>query len=106
MDKYKGAYNSRRMKKTAVLTAALFVCFMAFAVFFISVEAHHDCSGENCPVCALIQLCGDTVRGAGTASGLYASASAGIALAALYFISVPADVVRSTQVSEKVRMDA
>ena len=46
------------MKKTlsrAVSALLVALVFAACAVF--SLEAEHDCPGENCPVCALLSRC-------------------------------------------------
>ena len=29
---------------------------MFFSVAFLSCNAHHDCSGENCPICEMMQM--------------------------------------------------
>ena len=47
-----------KLKKTfvillaAVLLSALFACAL-----IISEEADHDCTGEDCPICALLDIC-------------------------------------------------
>lgn len=46
----------------AVVCAALLACALVCSLVFIIVEAHHDCSGEDCPVCAQIALCRDALR--------------------------------------------
>lgn len=41
----------------------LLIAFVLFAsLYFILHEAHHDCSGEECPVCRTIALCRETLR--------------------------------------------
>lgn len=44
--------------------AFLLIVFVLFAsLYFILHEAHHDCSGVDCPVCRLIAVCRDTLKG-------------------------------------------
>lgn len=38
----------------AGFTCAAFVIVAFFSLLFIAKEAHHDCTGEDCPVCACI----------------------------------------------------
>lgn len=48
------------MKKTnrvlAVIFAVLITLVVIFSVSFISDNAHHDCLGENCPICEQMQI--------------------------------------------------
>jgi hypothetical protein len=41
----------------AALVAFALVCSLAF----ICTEAHHDCAGEDCPVCALLAFCQNAI---------------------------------------------
>ena len=36
--------------------AVIMSAVLIFGVLFIAAEAEHDCSGEDCPVCAVINL--------------------------------------------------
>ena len=38
----------------AGFTCAAFVIVAFFSLLFIAKEAHHDCTGADCPVCACI----------------------------------------------------
>ena len=55
------------MKKRSRFFASLAVLLIVFVLFaslyFILHEAHHDCSGKDCPVCRLIAVCRDTLKG-------------------------------------------
>lgn len=46
----------------AVLVAAVLVCALLFSVLFLVVEAHHDCDGDDCAICALITVCEDLLQ--------------------------------------------
>ena len=41
----------------AVLLAALIVLLLVFSSLFIVLEAGHDCTGEDFPVCAQMMIC-------------------------------------------------
>ena len=45
------------MKRMGTLLLVLFVGVVLASVMFAAVEAHHDCSGENCPVCYCLNVC-------------------------------------------------
>lgn len=47
---------------TALLMAALVLFVMTFSLFVIAAEADHDCSGEDCPICAVIAICENTIK--------------------------------------------
>ncbi|MDD6482201.1 MAG: hypothetical protein PUF65_08075 [Lachnospiraceae bacterium] len=43
-------------KIVSLLLALLMVVCMLFSVAFISCNAHHDCSGEACPICEHLHM--------------------------------------------------
>ena len=54
------------MKKGGRLFSCLLVLLVFFVLFaslyFVLHEAHHDCEGDDCPVCRLIAICRNTLR--------------------------------------------
>lgn len=50
-------------RKTALILTILFVFVMLFSHIFVIAEADHECSGEDCPVCEIIVIVSDTVKG-------------------------------------------
>ena len=53
-------------KRFAALALCLLFCFaMAFSVFFLVVEAHHHCTGADCPICAEMRVCANLLHSAG-----------------------------------------
>ena len=49
-------------KQIRALTALLLALVMILSVSFIALNAHHDCSGEDCRICAQIRACEDLLR--------------------------------------------
>ncbi len=50
-------------KRILSFVLAIAFCFVFFcSVLFIAEEANHICSGENCPVCAQINICKELIR--------------------------------------------
>ena len=58
---------------SAGIAGVLMLVFVLFSVFFIAHEAHHDCTGEDCPVCAAIRLCERILCCAGTRGAAWIS---------------------------------
>lgn len=57
--------NNRRITAWVALFVTVFV--LLFSTFYIVEHADHICSGDDCPVCAVIEQCGDTLKTLGTA---------------------------------------
>ncbi|MBK6087878.1 hypothetical protein [Ruminococcus difficilis] len=54
---------TKRNRLIALLLAAVVLFVMAFSLFVVAAEAGHDCLGEDCPICELIAVCENNVRG-------------------------------------------
>lgn len=54
-----------RITAWVALVATLFV--LLFSAFYIGKHADHDCSGEHCPVCAVMHQCSNNLKIIGTA---------------------------------------
>ena len=96
----------RDMKKhIALLTAGVLLFLVLFAVFFEAFETEHDCSGEDCPVCAFLIQCENMIRTAGScvpaAVCLYLAVMLAGTAVLLHFYEVPA----VTLVTSKVRLN-
>lgn len=52
--------NTRRI--TAVILTALVLVAVVSSLFAVIHEAHHDCTGENCRICAMIAVCRSTLK--------------------------------------------
>ena len=60
----------RRVFSALLILLIVFVLFASF--YFILHESNHDCSGEECPVCALVAVCRNTLKNFSAALVLYA----------------------------------
>ena len=101
-------YNgSDRLKKRIVSVGmiALILAVMLFSAFFIAAEADHDCTGEDCPICAIIYQCEHTLRNVGNA----AASQSVVLLIAISFLLLTSicetGAAQKTLISQKVRMD-
>ena len=89
---------------SAGIAGVLMLVFVLFSVFFIAHEAHHDCTGEDCPVCAASRLCERILCCAGTRGAAW------ISLLPVLFVLLAAPpalygLARITPISVKVRMN-
>ncbi len=78
---------------------------MLFSSFFIAAHADHECSGADCPVCACIQQCENTIWGMGSG----AAAILAVIMPVIIFLrsismGVPS-ILWDTPVSTKVRLN-
>ena len=57
-----------KMRRVTLMVIAAFVLAAVTAPFFVMAhESDHDCTGDNCPVCALISICENTLEALGGA---------------------------------------
>ena len=53
---------TKKRRWISCFLAVLFVLVMLSSLAFIVLEAEHDCTGEDCPVCAMIAICRNTLK--------------------------------------------
>ncbi len=101
-----GSFKDLQQKRfTAGIMALMMLVIVLFSVSFIAAEADHDCRGDDCPICACIRLCENSLEQIG--SGAVAQA-AFIIPAILFCISILFSVCvcrQKTPVSRKVRLN-
>lgn len=88
----------------AVFLAALVLLAVMTSLFTISHEGEHDCIGENCPVCAVLALCRNTLK---ALLGVFTAAAIGLAcfcFAALLPSHTQSISYHETPISLKVKL--
>ena len=58
---------SKKSRILTVLLVAVVLFVMLSSVFYIAIEADHDCAGEDCPICYQISICENTLKSVGQA---------------------------------------
>ncbi len=100
------ALHRRAGRIVAALLLAALVAIGVFSTLFIAHAAGHDCSGHDCPVCALVVVCESNLRLIGSG---YAPVSSAMVAAVILFAAPTALAVRHrthvTPVSLKVRLN-
>lgn len=96
------------MKTKRRLFSALLVLLIVFVLvasyYFILHETRHDCSGEECPVCALVAICRNTLRSFSIGLILFALLLASLTRSFSLDHTRPASARAVTPVSLKVKL--
>ncbi len=86
-------------------TAFAMLLVVLFSAVFVSVETFHDCDGDSCPVCALIQQCENNLSQLGDGSVPLYMAFLTVLLLGTVLLLKDNILVYSTPVSSMVRMN-
>lgn len=95
--------NSRKRTAAGIFGLLMLVVLMLSSLY-IAAESHHDCCGDDCPICETLLQCENTLRQLGES----ACAAAFIVIAVLtVLLAAPAASVifSETLVSRKVRLN-
>ena len=96
---------TNRRRILAGFMGMLFLCAMLFSAFYIAAESHHDCEGEDCPICACIDQCEGVLYRVSDD----APAAAAVLLPVLFLflceLSQTSCILQETPVSRKVRLN-
>ncbi len=97
--------SGRAKRITAGIIALIMLVVMLLASQFIVTHIHHDCSGEDCPVCACMHQCESVLRTIG--SGMSGNTAIAVPVLLIFIIislQAVCDTV-NTLVSCKVRLN-
>lgn len=97
--------NSEKVRALSVVLAAFMLAAILFSSLFIALEMHHDCSGEDCPICICIEHCVRTLHELGDLNVLCAVSVLPVLLIVFAKIATGFVYVNDTPVSRKVRMN-
>ncbi len=93
-------------KLTAGIVSIILLAVLLFSVFYPAVEAHHDCTGEDCHVCACIRLCEQLLQGKETDAGRKAVfLLLSILLSCLTVFCTLVQFFQQTPITEKIRLN-
>ena len=97
--------NTKRKRALSVTVCIVFL-FVTFAsLFYIVLEADHQCTGEDCPVCANIYQAEQTLRNLSTGTIVYTAANPIPIMFVLVMAGHVLFVSRTSLVSQKVRLN-
>ncbi len=83
----------------------LLLAVLLLSVFFMAVEAEHECTGEDCHICEVLEQCFNTVKRLGENVAVTVTFAVSVIFAAVLLLPSTRETVGSTLVSRKVRMN-
>ena len=92
-------------KITAIFLILAVLLFLFVSTYFIAYEADHECTGDDCPVCALIQMSENILRQLGSGVPAAAAASSLFILILMMQICTSESIILPTPVSKKIRLN-
>lgn len=97
--------HTKKQRSLVFLTCAMFIIVTFFSILFIVKEADHDCTGENCPVCACIHQAEQTLKQLGGAdAGQAPKIPAPVPVIVAFSFTILL-VPRASLISQKVRLN-
>ena len=93
------------LRITAGIMGLMMLFIVLFSAFYIAAETDHDCCGEDCPICACIHQCENTLRGFGDGTAVQSAVVAPVILILFAAAFIIAAVSQDTLVSRKVRLN-
>lgn len=94
---------SKRVASGVIVALMLFI--LLFSAFYIAVEADHDCTGHDCPICACIQQCENILQQIGNGTVIQFSAVLPILFSFLFVTVWTLNARIETPVTRKVRLN-
>ena len=93
------------LKVSAGIVGIMVALSFVFSLFFITVEADHDCEGEDCHICRTLEVCEGLLRQSGAAVTSGAVPVAAVWIICLVSVPVMTYVQDKTLVTDKVKMN-
>ncbi|ETP73650.1 hypothetical protein UYO_0287 [Lachnospiraceae bacterium JC7] len=93
-------------KRIAAGIMGLMMLFVVlFSASFVALESVHDCTGEECPICACINQCENTLRQVGGGMDLQPDPVLPVFLTLIAVFPVVDSLTAETLVSRKIRLN-
>ena len=90
--------------KVSLWLALLLLASLCLSAFFLHADFDHDCSGEDCPVCAVIQIARTNFQNLNSAPQISIQ-NERISFVALSLFAVNAILVSKTPITEKTKLN-
>ncbi len=97
--------NLQSKRLTTSIMTLMMLIIVLFSVFFIAAEADHDCCGDDCPICACIHLCENTLEQIGSGAAAQAAVIIPVILFCISILLSFCVCRQETPVSKKVRLN-
>ena len=88
------------------ILALIILVAIFFSALFISMEmGHHDCSGEDCPICATMEECVNNIRICGMAAVIAFVIRSFVAEARRQKLSYIVEILLESLIVKRVRLN-
>ncbi len=87
------------------IMSIIMLVLMLLSLFFIAAEAGHDCHGEDCHICEVIEQCRKTVRRVGETTVRFFAVTLPLMILAYVLPAFERRYFGKSLVSQKVRMN-
>ena len=94
-----------RKKAISIIICVLFLFFTFASLLFIVEEENHNCTGEDCPVCASIHMAEQTLKNLGDGSYVIIAINPMPILSVLVVSGLFLLISHASLVSHKVRLN-
>lgn len=95
-----------KYKRIAAGIIGIMMLFITlFSAFYIASEADHDCTGEDCSICACIQQCENTLHQTGDGAASQSAVIIPVVFMLVFAVLFVAVFPQGTLVSRKVRLN-
>ena len=93
------------VKILAGIVGIMVALSFVFSLFFVTIEADHECEGEECHICRTMEVCEGLLRQSGAAVTSAAVPVAAVWIICLVSVPVMTYVQDKTLVTDKVKMN-
>lgn len=100
-----GELNKKTARGFRKALGVFMVLSLLCAFIFIAFEAHHECEGEQCPICACLEECVRTVRGLGDSLPILSALVVIYVATVMVSLAESEEIIFNTPVLFKVRMN-
>jgi hypothetical protein len=97
-------YKFKRMIAARICAVSVILLVLLSEVFLVK-EADHDCTGADCPICAVMEQCSSNIRLLGAGAGIAAIILLPLMVSFEMEENHPVFLVFSSLVSQKIRMN-
>ncbi len=101
----KKAYSDNTRRITAAIMVIMVIFITLFSAFYIIMEANHECTGHDCPICVLIAQCEIALHQNGDGMSLQIYECISVFFILISTILYELFFRQETPVTMKVRMD-
>ncbi len=91
-------------KVSAIISLSLLVIGLLFSSIYPVMEIDHECTGENCTICYVIQLCESLNKNIGFAVSSIAKSSALSAAIILVLIAASENIFPQSLITQKIKL--